>query len=362
MASRRRHSVPSFPLVALLLGALLLGARWGCGEQPSPVQASTPHARPAAPQPLQALPLGPAPEPRAAAPGQGSAPARDPLLALMPATVKHSAFVAELNAILNSDLGGLFADCYLDPNDRVVAQLRDAGFDPAARIDRVALVDETLVLSGDFAPASWRRFVPPGTVSKGYGKKGELLEVPAPDGGAAWVGAWGGQVLIFGGSARQTQAYLDRLEGNGPPAPGVLDGAMGSAAEELFGVLTAEALAEVFDAQDPQLARALRSAGTSTRVHGALGRDLSVVASLEGDDPGQSREVKQQLSGLLGAFHLARGGEKGGSALDYVTLRDGEKDGAFALEVSLPHAFMEAALRRCVAARTAAAPDAGSER
>ena len=83
-------------------------------------------------------------------------PPRDPVLALMPSEVKQVAMVAEFNAIVNSELGGLMTDCLFGDGE-FLGELRDAGLDPINGIDRVAMIDESMVVTGDFKNAQWRR-------------------------------------------------------------------------------------------------------------------------------------------------------------------------------------------------------------
>lgn len=279
---------------------------------------------------------------------------RDPVLALMPPSVEHGAVVAELNAIVNSDLGGLLLDCLGGASGGLFDELRDAGLDPATSLDRMALVDDALVLTGDFRGDGWRRFVPAGATSRGHGRQGELLGWTSPDGGSTSMGVWGGQLLVLGDDEGTTRALLDRLEGTGPSTPGVLSDAM--AYGEVYGVLKPAALAELLGEVDPQLGGLLRQSAEGLELHLDVTRDVGLVADVTGADASKTEELRRALGSALSLARMnaqARGEADDAALLDLAHVRSAEGGTQFRLEAGLPYEYVKQSLEACVQRRRA---------
>ncbi|MFZ5440723.1 MAG: hypothetical protein ACOZQL_12000 [Myxococcota bacterium] len=275
----------------------------------------------------------------------------------MPEKVNDLALVIELNSIVNSELGDLFADCLVKPEDDLLSSLRDAGIDLTTSIDRVAFVDDAIVLSGDFQSGGWKRLLPAGAVGKGYGARAELFELPPTDGGYRSVGSWNGQLVVFGTSETETRALLDRVE-RASPGGGVLDPAR--AFGDFFGEITPEALAVVFDETNPSLARQLREDLRGLRLHLDFASDVGILAEAHAKEGRSLVALRSSLASLLAAFQRRPGHAQ--SLFDFVTIGEPSADGAqFVVEAGLPRAYVKQALENCVAARAKArsARDAG---
>ena len=279
-------------------------------------------------------------------------PARDPVLALMPPEVKRAAVVAEFNAIVNSELGSLMTDCLFGDDSSFLGDLRDAGMDPITKIDRVAMVDDSLVVTGDFKNAQWKKFLPDDAVAKGYGRQGELIEVKREDGGIDTFAVWGGQMFVAGGDEASQRAILDRLEGNGPPAKPVLDESM--AYGEVYGVVTAGALADLIGRQDARLGETIRQSAKSVQLHMDVSHDVGLVADVDSEDPQKTEELRRSLGSALSLARLqaqAQGKTEQADLLDLAHVRSAGGTSGFRLEAGLPYEYMEKAFRQCVADR-----------
>lgn len=289
-----------------------------------------------------------------AAPDAGASappPARDPVLAMMPAEVKRGAVVAEFNAIVNSELGGLMTECVFGEGE-FLGELRDAGLDPTTKIDRVAMIDDSLVVTGDFKNAGWRKFLPPDAVAKGYGQQGELIEVQREDGGVESFATWGGQMFVAGGDEASQKALLDRLDGNGPQTTRVLD--EGMAYGEVYGVLASDALADLIGRQDARLGETIRQSAKSVQVHMDVSHDLGLVADVGSQDPAKTEELRRALGSALSLARMqaqAQGKTEQADLLDLAHVRSAEGGSDFRLEAGLPYEFMEKSFRECIAAR-----------
>jgi hypothetical protein len=272
----------------------------------------------------------------------------DPVLELMPSQVKYGAMVAEFNAILQSELGGLLTQC-LFGDGPVLQNLRDAGFDPTKAIDRVAMIDDSLVVTGDFQNGGWKRLVPKNAVAKGYGERGELIEVPFMDGGVGRFATWGGQMFLAGDDEASLKRSLDRLDGRGAPqGPSVIDESM--AYGEVYGVLAPSALSLMLGETNPGLAGLIDKAAKSVQVHMDISHDVGLVADVEPNDAQTSDELRRALGSALSLSRVqaqANGRQDEAAILDLARVR-ASRDGRFRLEAGLPYDFMKKALDKCI--------------
>lgn len=276
---------------------------------------------------------------------------RDPVLAALPPTVERVAMVFEANALRNSELGDLMAQCLFAGEE--LAVLRDAGLDPLTQVDRVTIVDDDLLVSGDFRGARLKELLHADR-SQAYGRQGELMDVPGPDGGVAWHAAsWGGQLLAMGDDVESLKRTLDRLDGVGPRAPSVLTESQ--AYGEVYGVLKGGPLAEVIARQDERLAQALREAAQSVELHVDVSHDVGLAAQVDGSDPAKTEELRKALGAALA---LARAREAAQGHADQARVLDlahvaPQADQGFRFEAGLPHDLLEKSLRKCVEDRRA---------
>ena len=371
-AQRRRTPVWWLLLAAVLLGAgawLMRGAEPPDRDKPDPVELPTRMTREERVRGEERRTwLPPPPPPDAGVVAEPVRP-RDPVLAIMPSEVKRGAVVAEFNAIMNSELGGKLSNCLFGDGegDEVLQELRDAGMDPTQQIDRVAMIDDSVVVTGDFKNAQWKRFLPAGqSVTKDYGRQGQLHELTRADGGTEVFATWGGQMFVAGGEEDDLKRVLDRLEGNVQQGTPVVDESM--AYGEVYGVVSAEPIADMLRKSDPQLATLIEQSAKSMELHMDVGHDVGMVADVKPSNAATTDELRRSLGAALSLARMqaaAKGEKDEADILDLARVRAAQEGGGFRLEAGLPHDFMSKALDECVAQkkqrnerRRAGAPDA----
>lgn len=270
---------------------------------------------------------------------------RDPMLVAMPAEVKAGAVVVEANALRNSDLSEAMLACLMSGSrgPQTLGRIRDAGFDPLTQLDRVAMFDDTLMMTGDFSGVTF-----PDTVPTDFG--GAKLYTNEKRPGNSYA-LWKGQALLIGSPDELKQA-IDRLDGKTPPPTKPLfDDSM--AYGELYGVLKPDALAKLFEEQDPKLAEFIRGAAQSVSLHVDAMHDVGVVADVKGGDPAQVDELRRLMGGAIAAARaraVAQGKTEQADVLDLSRVMAAGKDGkAFTFELGLPYEMLKGQLEKCVA-------------
>lgn len=267
---------------------------------------------------------------------------RDPLLSMMPETVERGAVVAEVNAILNSELGGLLFDCVTAGGRGDLDVMRDAGFDPKVHLDRIALIDDSFVMTGQLESMPF----PAGTVTKDYGPRAKLLELPGDEQRSA--GLWNNQLLVFGADEATTRALLDRLERAEANARPVLDDSQ--AYGEVYGVVGPQALADLFGDDDPRVRDLLVGATKGLSLHVDVSHDVGVVADVEAKDSTKTDDLRKSIGSLLSIARLRaqnRGRNDQADLLDLARVRSGEGAG-FRVEAGVPHELVKSMLQSCV--------------
>src|SRR5262249_26723846 len=138
-----------------------------------------------------------------------------------------------------------------------IAQFREqSGIDLLTDLDRIAMTENGMVVSGHFQNARWDRSLD-GMQSTAYGNQSTLYgTVPYPlrDGGQAApaLGMWNNQLFIMGESADDVRGALDRVEGRSPVGTPAIPEQ--SSYGEIYGVISADQVARLFLAQDPAMA------------------------------------------------------------------------------------------------------------
>lgn len=276
---------------------------------------------------------------------------KDPVLAVMPAEVKYGAMVAEFNAIMNSELGKPLADC-LFGGEGTIAVMQDAGFDPRQQLDRVAMIDDSVVLTGDFSSLGSRSLFGGESVTKDYGLRAQITEYAASK-RTSYVGLWNKQMMVFGDSEAQVKALLDRLDGSGGVVEQpVINDSM--AYGEVYGVLMAGAFADMLAEDNKQLADTIRQSAQRARLHMDVSRDVGMVADVEAVDPTKADELRRTLGAALSVARMqaqAKGDKDAAALLDLAKVGSAGEGTGFRLEAGLPYEFMKQALDSCVARR-----------
>ena len=282
---------------------------------------------------------------------------RDPVLAALSGGGK-SAVVVEANAIRNSPVGKLLLDCLLDiSRENPIDQLkREAGVDLLQDLDRVAMTDDGVVISGHFANARWDDLFRPRASSDRYGDSATLYrplarEVTLPDGGRITrqpeesVAVWGDQMLLMGDNDDAVRAMIDRVEGRGAVQP-----LLGESQTygEIYGVISAEDLARIFPTDQFELAERFKSAASRIEVHVDTSSDVGIVANVKGTDPSQVEDLGKSMGAALSVARLGAQREEEKELAELLELANVKPDGdSFKLEMAIPLEMLEKQLSRC---------------
>ena len=266
---------------------------------------------------------------------------RDPLLSLMPETVERGAVVAEVNAIVNSELGGLLFDCVTAGGRGDLDLMRDAGFDPKVHLDRIAVIDDAVVMTGQLGSFPF----PKGSVTRDYGPRAKLVAFP---GEQRTVGLWNNQLYVSSGDEATTRAIIDRLERGDASARPVLDDAQ--AYGEVYGVVAPKALADLFGDDDPRVRDLVVGATKGLALHVDVSHDVGVVADVQMKDATKTDDLRKSIGSLLSiarlrAQNLGRTDEA--DLLDLARVRGADGAG-FRVEAGVPHELVKSMLQRCV--------------
>jgi hypothetical protein len=277
---------------------------------------------------------------------------RDPVLSAVSAPGTSAAMVFEANALRNSPVGQLLLDCLgsLDEPDGgpslALGKLREQGLDPLQDLDRVAFADRNVVVSGDFSRVNWNTLLA-STTAEPYGEEGHLHSTHTGAVGAEGpvFGSWGTQLLVMAPSRGAAMAVLDRIEGRSPTGPLLSDN---QAYGDMYGVLTGVALSSVFGPPNTPLSAQVQSAARSVELHLDATRDVGLVATVTGDDPGQLQDLGRALGGAIALERsqaVLTGDTMAAELLEYaqVTTAGGKVD----VEVAVPFEVLRKLLASC---------------
>jgi hypothetical protein len=228
---------------------------------------------------------------------------RDPVLSAVSGPGTKFAVVFEANALRHSPVGQLLLDCLasLDEADGgpslELGKLREQGLDPLQDLDRVAFAEGDLVASGDFSRVNWATLFSSTTVEP-YGDEGQLRSLHTGANGVEEpvFATWGSQLLVMAKSRADAVAVLDRIEGRSPTGPLLSDN---QAYGDMYGVVTGTALSSLFGPPTSPLSAQVQSAARSVELHLDATRDVGLVATVTGDDPGQLKDLGRALGGAL---------------------------------------------------------------
>jgi len=295
----QRRSPTWWLLAALLLLGLAALVQRACGSTPEVV----PHPPPELPRAMR-----PAESARMAVRQVLTRPPqaqrhRDPVLSAVSGPGTKFAIVFEANALRHSPVGQLLLDCLasLDSPDGgpslELGKLRAQGLDPLQDLDRIAFGEGDLVASGDFSRVNWDTLLSSTSVEP-YGNEGQLrrLQTGVSRGEVATLAVWGNQLLVMAPSRADAMAVLDRIEGRSPTGPLLSDN---QAYGDMYGVVSGTALSSLFGPPTSPLSAQVQSVARSVELHLDATRDVGLVATVTGDDPGQLTDLGRALGGAL---------------------------------------------------------------
>jgi hypothetical protein len=273
----------------------------------------------------------------------------------LPRDPKRALLVLEANALRNSRLGELFVDCVFkdarrDPFEDV---RRDFGIDPLKDVDRIALAQEGLVISGFFEQARLQRLEEDSDVAR-YGDAATMYRPRGARDEGIVLATWGGSVLLLGEPAFVEQS-IDRLEGRAPAASPVIPEHLTYG--EAYGVLTGQGLRELFRGEQSDLGRRLSDVASRIELHADAMRDVAVTATVSGPDPAGVDDLGSAFGAALAVARLqarARGDERLSLLLEHARVERGS--GGFTVELAIPVAVLESWFKGCGASRDRARP------
>jgi hypothetical protein len=278
-------------------------------------------------------------------------PVADPVLRALPALDGHAVVVVEANALRHSPLGELFIGC-LDRNDRKsLDEVRDKwGIDPLEDLDRVAISDDVVVLSGHFGEAHWSEIFR-GRPSEPYGDAviygPEEADGESP-GRGVWA-IWKDEVVLTAPSAEALEAAIDRLDGH---APAVSPIGEEQTYGEVYGALSAGAVAELLPPDQDQMAETLRNVVDRIELHVDAMSDVAMVATFRGREADSLTDLAKSMGAAMSLARVAataQGEEELAELLDFARIQ--AFGGTFDLELALPQALLEQHLRDVCEAR-----------
>lgn len=207
MGSPRRATVTALLAVLVLLGLSML-ARWrGEREEGAPPAPAEARELAAAPSGAAAARSRPALRPRAER--SRPKPRTEPFWRALGEEGEQVLFV-EVSAIAHSPAGQALLPCLGFGEDGPLRRrLAEVGLDLERDVDRLALTDGAVVLSGHFGDLAARLREAPGT--ERCGARG-LCDPPLPNGPR--VVLWGDELLIHTAGSDSLEALLGRLEGS----------------------------------------------------------------------------------------------------------------------------------------------------
>jgi hypothetical protein len=277
---------------------------------------------------------------------------RDPVLSALAAPEAGTALVFEANALRNSPVGQLLLDCLEAQGSRdggpgPLEELRALGIDPLQDVDRVAMGDEGVVVSGNFARVNWDQILGDAGAATRYGSAGQLRSLPGPSdaGSGPVLATWGNQMVIIAPDEAAARASLDRVEGRAEPGQVLRDD---QAYGDVYGVVGGGRLSGLFGGSETGLGAQLRDTARSVELHLDATRDVGLVAQVKGDDPSRLQDLGKALGGALvgaRAQAIASGDAEAAELFDYARVVPGTEN--FQLEVAVPLEYLQAKLAFC---------------
>lgn len=270
----------------------------------------------------------------------------DPLLLAMPSQVKKAAIVVEANALRHSPIGELLLDCFMGGRERDdLTKLRSkTGLDVLEDLDRVAVADQTILVSGRFENVNWPQIIPSTMKEQASGSSSRLW---TDQGDHESILLWKNQIMAVGRSSEDIQAASDRLEGRVATGDPVI--AEQDRFGDIYGTLSSAAVAELFEQQSPDVATKLKAVTDQVRLHVDATNDVGIVADTKGNDPMAALDLAKTLGGALAlgrAAARAQGRDDLAAFLDYASVRP-DNSGSFRVELALPLEFLKSQLKDC---------------
>lgn len=306
-------------------------------KKPSPIKAAVP---PAAPEESPSPPPSP----------------RDPVMTALARPEGGSTLVLEANVLLHSPVGEMILACMDAEAKKAVDDVRARfGVDLFSSIDRVAVQQGLLVVSGHFAEAEWEAIFE-GMAGAEHGDRGMIYAPPVteilpegrqPPSSEPTIGVWNDELVFIGDSPQEVQDAIDRLEGAAPPGPPPI--ADEQAYGEIYGAVRAEDFTQLLQAgEQSELADLLKRAAEQVELHVDARDDVALVARARGPDTQAMDELSRALGGALslGRIKARRDGDDDlADLLEHARVTPFEGDST--VELALPQESLRQWLGDC---------------
>jgi len=214
-------------------------------------------------------------------------------------------------------------------------------------LDRVAMTEDGLVLSGSFGKAHWDGIFEGRATRERYGDQGTFYRFAHGDGGARddVFATWGDQMAIVSQSEEEARAAIDRLEGRAVPNPVLTED---QSYGDIYGVLSADDVSRLLP-EESDLAQRLKSAAQRVELHVDASRDVGIVADVEGPDHSQLEDLGKSIGGALSLARIDAKAEGEAELSDLLELARVHRrdDGTFTLEMAMPLEMLEKQLAWC---------------
>ena len=284
----------------------------------------------------------------------GTSTPRDSLLAALPASFDRMALVIEANALVNSPVGGLILDCLSAALPEMTQGFARAGVDIRTQLDRIALVDDMMVVGGEFGAAHLERLVGEGQPEK-HGVRGRLYG--PREGGGDILGVWGDNIAVFGSSREQVVAALDKLEAPYKPEESPLSPL--ESYGDIFGVMSPSALGLLVgdggSAGNSSLPGKLSELASKIKLHMDVAEDAALVVDVDGQGASQANDLAHAFGGAVAmarAQALTRGDQHLASVLEQARAVP-DPSGRTRMELPVPSSILQDRLRACAQGRHA---------
>ena len=270
---------------------------------------------------------------------------RDPFLVSLPVKEGGLVMVFEANALRQSRLGERFIACLeaRHPGDLAAFQ-KDTGVDPLKDLDRVAFLDNALVLSGQFQSARWDQL---GSSPVSYGHAGRIWR---DDG--AWIAAWRDQLVFIAETEDDARRAIDQLEGRAPVPASSLgeDLAYG----EVYGIIPGASARRLLGSDERAIGSKLAALARRVELHVDAMDDIAAVVRVQGDD----REGVEDLAKTIGAaLAVARVNAQAGEDRVFADLLESAEvrldGGGFSVQFAVPADRLERWFADCERPRPA---------
>lgn len=262
---------------------------------------------------------------------------RDPIEAAMSPPGNGDVVFIELNAIRHSPIAERIIRCREDDAMRAFDEMKkNLGIDPSQDIDRLALSEGVVGVSGAFGALSL-----PAELGSGspIGERGRVYEAASTDENGAprtvFLAKVGDELLLTGQTREQVEAAALRAEGQGEVGAALqFQGAPG----ELYGRFGPALLKGFLGGVDDPLAARLTSLVQDGIVRANVDEHVSVSLDVTAKDAQSGTDLAQAIGGAVSAARMeaiSNGNTRLAQLLEQARVMPGD-DGRFDVDLAVP--------------------------